>query len=115
MQQVAKLPCDKIVSLPDVFTGAREVIEQTVARPIVTNLSLSHHKLRDEGVVALLGHLSFSAGGKYKDRITHIDLGDNSCGDKSLEAISSYLLNNKKLKKLLLQKVCIPDELSEIV
>lgn len=82
------------------------MLARIATRPVVTKLSLSHHKLSDEGIVTLLGGLSSLERGKYYEQVTEIDLGNNSCGDKGLEAISDYLFDNKKLKKLLLQRVC---------
>lgn len=81
------------------------VINSISSRPVVTNLSLAHHKLGDEGVVKLLKWLVLPAGRRYRYQITEIDLGSNHLGDEGLSAFSAYLRNNTKLRSVILQRV----------
>lgn len=85
--------------------GASKVFEAITARSTVTKVNVAHHHLGSEGAVELFKRLSSPAGRRYRHQITTIDLAHNHIGDVGLEAISDYLLNNRKLKTLILQRV----------
>ncbi|KIP06486.1 hypothetical protein PHLGIDRAFT_459944 [Phlebiopsis gigantea 11061_1 CR5-6] len=83
--------------------GAREIFNLIVKRSLVTGITLNHHRLGDEGVEELCRLLSLPNSSRYRHHISRIDLGDNCMTDKGLEAISSYLLDNRRLKEVILQ------------
>ena len=76
-----------------------------MALPVVHTLHIPHHNLGDAGVSELFQWLLSASGRRYRLQIEDIDLTDNKISDEGLAAISNYLLDNRKLKTLVLTKV----------